>query len=90
LAATAASHWREIRARLILAGIADPLSLTSMHQILDVVESVVIEGMGSNNDIQRYYFRTYRPEPSELANAFTAEESDASFDAFSAALGGMH
>lgn len=52
---------------------------------------IVIEGYGSRSEIQRYYFRTYKPDPKELSTtAFTAEESDASFDAFSSALGNLH
>lgn len=73
-----------------MAGIANPIELDNMHQILDVVEMIVIEGLGNRSDIQRYYFRTYKPTARELSTAFTPEDSDASFDAFSNALGGMH
>lgn len=62
-----------------------------MHQILDVVELMIIEGMASSSDIQRYYFRTYKPDPLELTTtAFSEEESLASFDAFSASVQGLH
>ena len=76
---------------MTLAGIASPLDLPCMHQILDVVEMIVIEGYGSRSDIQKYYFRTYKPDPRELTStAFTPEESLASFDALSSALGNLH
>lgn len=74
-----------------MAGIASPLALSNMHRILDVVELMIIEGMSSTSDIQRYYFRTYKPDPLELTTtAFSEEESLASFDAFTSAARGMH
>lgn len=76
---------------MVMAGVVEPLSLPTMHQLLDVMEMIIIEGLGTSNDIQRYYYRTYQPDPKELDTAtFTVEETDASFEAFSAAFGGMH
>lgn len=76
---------------MIMAGILDPLSLPTMHHLLDVVEMIVIEGMHRNDDIQRFYYRTYQPDPDQIAQVgFTEEESEASFTAFSVAIGNMH
>lgn len=74
-----------------MAGIADPLRLSSLHHLLDVMEMILIEGMGTSNEIQRYYYRTYKPDPADAATStFTMEESEDSFSAFTAALGDMH
>lgn len=74
-----------------MAGVADPLDMVSMHHILDVAEMLTIESMSSSNEIQRYYWRTYMPEPDELTTTgFSPSDQSDSFDAFSAALGNMH
>ncbi len=74
-----------------MAGVGTPLDLPSMHHLLDVAEMLTIESMSSSNEIQRYYWRTYKPDPAELsASGFTAQDQADSFYAFSAALGNMH
>lgn len=46
----AGHHWRSIRTRFINDGIADPMALTSLHAMLDKVESVVLEAVASGAD----------------------------------------
>lgn len=41
----AGHHWRSIRTRFLNDGIADPMALTSIHALLDKVESVVTEAV---------------------------------------------
>lgn len=45
LCAITAAHWRMVRHKLLLAGIADPMALGSMHALLDVAELMVLESM---------------------------------------------
>lgn len=52
LSAITATHWRMVRHKLALAGIAEPMRLPSMHWLLDVTESMVLESMQSNNPDQ--------------------------------------
>jgi hypothetical protein len=73
-----------------MAGVTDPLALLSMHHVLDVVELMIVEAQGTNDDIQRFYFRTYQPDPEDLAAGFTIEQTDASFSAFEAAFADLH
>lgn len=47
LSAMAALHWRAIRVRFLNDGIADPMALTSLHTLLDLVEAVVLEAVVS-------------------------------------------
>jgi hypothetical protein len=76
---------------MYMAGITDPLAMPSLHHLLDVTEMVIVESMGSSNEIQRFYYRTYKPDPAEIQVAsFSVEEQSASFDAFTQALGSMH
>lgn len=45
LAVMTAHHWRTIRLKFVLAGIADPMALPTMHILLDVMEKTVLESM---------------------------------------------
>jgi hypothetical protein len=74
-----------------MAGVTDPLALHTMHHVLDVVELMIVEALQTNDEIQRFYYRTYQPDPQDMTSAgFSIEETDASFDAFTSALGDMH
>jgi hypothetical protein len=42
-----AHHWRTVRLKMLLAGIADPMKLPSMHILLDLVENLVLESFQS-------------------------------------------
>lgn len=50
LCVNTAQHWRRIRAHLINSGISDPMCLTSLHALLDVVESMLEESIANNAD----------------------------------------
>ena len=47
LCVMAGHHWRSVRTRFLNDGIADPMALTSLHVMLDKVESVVLEAVVS-------------------------------------------
>lgn len=100
LAVMAAHHWRTIRLKLTLGGIADPMMLPSMHILLDAVESAILESMhGSSSgdgEMKRSMFldSLYGPSPANNLNGddysptpegFGDEEVEASFDAFAQA-----
>lgn len=89
---TAAYHWRSIRARLMLAGVADPLrQLPDLHAVLDIAENVILEGKANEGGdaLQRYLFQTYKPEIGEKPQGFDDEDQLAAFDAFGGALGDL-
>jgi len=41
----AAQHWRSIRVRFMKDGISDPMALSSLGVLLDMVEAVVLESL---------------------------------------------
>jgi hypothetical protein len=90
----ATSHsWRLIRAKLAAGGITDPLRhFPTMHGLLDIVESMALEGKAEEGPdaIQRFYFELYKPEPDKVAEQFKPEDTEDSFAAFAAMAGGMH
>jgi hypothetical protein len=69
-----AFHWRRVRLDLALAGIADPMSLPTMHTLLDIVERLILESMQSakpkEDEAKRENFlnRLYMPDPAEMAD----------------------
>ena len=103
LSVLAAHHYRQVRTRLLLAGIADPMGLRNMHMLLDTVESMVLESLSMSGDrdaeFQRSQFidRLYSPVNDAGLNGsgyagtpagFEDDAVEASFDAFAAATGG--
>jgi hypothetical protein len=68
LASISGQHWRTVRAHLIDKGIPDPMLLPSMHALLDVVETMVVESIHADKprDTQRkrdeFYDTLYKPE----------------------------
>lgn len=51
-----------IRGRLVLAGITDPLrQLPTLFALLDVVETMILDGMTKEEERTRYWTRTYSP-----------------------------
>ncbi len=104
LAVMTAHHWRTIRTKLLLAGIADPMGLRSMHMLLDTTESTIMESMSSSREkdaeFKRDQFvdRLYSPA-NDVSNlngegyvaapaGFEPENVEAAFDAFAAATSG--
>ena len=43
LANLAGHHWRAVRNKLLCGGIADPMTLPTMHPLLDVIEAMAVE-----------------------------------------------
>ena len=90
-----AHHWRDVRAKLALAGIPDPLTLPSMHTLLDIVETIAVESMANARDgktkVERFYHALYRPRVVKgrrlvPPSGFSDADTEASFDAFSKGL----
>lgn len=70
LAATAALNWRSVRTRLRDRGIADPMALPSMHDVLDEAEAIAIESFANGGKtalevkakVSSYYDQIYAPD----------------------------
>lgn len=89
LAQATGHYWRTIRAKLILAGITDPLrELPDLHALLDVVEASATEQM-STEERDKFNFQMYRPDPSEKPVGFDEDEQLDAFAAFEAVAGGL-
>lgn len=87
LTISAADSWRTLRARLIRAGIADPLTqLPDMHAVLDLTEDLISEGK-KPADLESWQFMLYRPDPNAAPESFSEDEQMAAFGAFEAAFG---
>ena len=101
LSVLTAHHWRSLRLKLIMAGISNPMTLTSMHMVLDSTESAILESMhgdsAKDGEMKRTMFldRLYGPsiEVNELngesyipqPEGFGDDDVEASFDAFAQA-----
>jgi len=101
LASMTGHHWRTVRAHLINHGIADPMGLPSMHALLDITETMVIEAIQEDKPEktrlkrEQFYNQLYVPDrvavsvdgktKPALAEPEVAEEA---FDQFARALGG--
>lgn len=94
-----AHHWRALRLKLVLAGIVNPMLLSTMHILLDSTEAAVLESMSGEKDseMRRTMFldRLYAPSPEVKTingkrhvakpKGFDDDEVEASFDAFAQA-----
>lgn len=101
LSVMTAHHWRVIRTKLIQAGIADPMSLTSLHVVLDTTEAAILEGFAMSRakdaEMKQSLFldKLYSPTADQFGindedydatpKGFASEDIEASFDAFAAA-----
>lgn len=101
LSVLTAHHWRTLRNRMLMAGIPDPMRLTSMHALLDTTEATVLEAMHGDNprdgEMKRSMFLDRLYAPSLAVNTlngdeyvaqpegFEEDEVEASFDAFAQA-----
>lgn len=96
LAVMTAHHWRTIRLKLVQSGVHDPMSLRSMHMLLDATEGAILEAMSGDRDseMKRTMFldKLYSPlsDPSsatatERPRGFTDDDTEDAFDAFAAA-----
>lgn len=74
------------------SGLFDPLrQLPSMHTLLDVVEAMILEGMQSEEDRDKYYRRVYTPPVGSMKRGRTPPPGwgrDDELDAFDALLDG--
>ncbi|AXN53311.1 hypothetical protein PBI_THONKO_39 [Mycobacterium phage Thonko] len=69
----AAHNWRLVRSKVRDKGIAVPMSLPSMHDILDVAEEIAIEGEAQSarkpeeakRAVERYFDRLYAPDSAD-------------------------
>jgi hypothetical protein len=80
LSVVAAHNWRDIRQKIIRAGVTEPMQMSSMHALLDYVESVVIEALAQSGEgrdaakqaqraIDSFYDSLYKPDPKNELNA---------------------
>lgn len=100
LALQTAYLWRAIRVRLLDAGIPNPMTLPSMHPILDLTEKLMVESMtGKTAEEQqtRFFDRLYGPPPTPIRASkgrkivpppgFSEAEMAASWQSWTAAQG---
>lgn len=97
LAVMTGHHWRTLRQKLLAGGIADPMTLPSMHVLLDHTEAVVTEALSHGEDakaeLDSFNRSLYGPTPDALRlngpdyvpAGFSDEDVEASFDAFARA-----
>lgn len=86
LSATAVAHWPSIRGRLVMSGVTDPLrGLPNVYALLDVVETMILEGMRDEQERERYWVRAYAPPPGSIAAKRTPKgwDRDSEMAAFS-------
>jgi hypothetical protein len=77
-----------VRARLALAGIANPMELPSMHVILDTVEQMLRESCQDPIEWERLQTQLYMPDRDDPEQAGWGEQEQLeSFDAFMGAVG---
>lgn len=102
LSVMTAHHWRPVRTKLLLAGIADPMGLRNMHMLLDTVESMILESMSMSGEKDAEFKRSqfidqlYSPAndvglsdgKAAIPAGFSPDEVDSAFDAFAAATAG--
>lgn len=89
-----AYHWRTIRQKLLMAGIAQPMTLPSMHVLLDSAEALAVESVtGGDNpaeELASLYRRLYGPTPDgpdTVPAGFDPDEMEDAFDAFARVAG---
>lgn len=91
-----AYHYRTIAAKMVLAGIPDPMALPSLHALLNVTEHIMLEACEKPRDRDHQLHLLYRPDPADVRringktqlavpSGFSKEEQASSFDAFAAA-----
>jgi hypothetical protein len=96
-----AHHWRSIRLKLTTAGILDPMMLPSMHVLLDLTETSILEAMhgktAREGEMQRATFldQLYAPtlqvrnlngdKTAVAPDGFDIDDVEDSFDAFAKA-----
>lgn len=75
-------NWRNIRQKLITSGVANPMKLSSLHALLDVVEDIVVDSVfraaerekddappsAGETAVKRFYDEIYVPDPEEYGD----------------------
>lgn len=101
LSVLTAHHWRTLRNKMLMAGVSDPMQLSSMHVLLDTTEAAILEAMHGDNardgEMKRSMFLDRLYAPSLAVNAlngdkyvaqpegFEPDDVESSFDAFAQA-----
>lgn len=86
LALLTAHNWRAVRSHIIGLGIGDPMEMSSMHQILDVTEKLVIESFVSTDhkkdqrDREKFIDTLYRPSLEEMKSPGSEMAAPAGFE----------
>lgn len=87
LASLAAHAWRQVRTKLAMGGVHDPLhQLSSLHALLDVVENMAMESKSGEGAgaIQHLFYDLYKPDEQEVQKLRETVDTDGDFDAFAA------
>ena len=86
LCSVTARQWPTIRGRLTTSGGANPLArLAHLHELLDAVESMIVEGKKDDKARADYWRSFYGPTLTEEVRerpGWTAEEEMSAFDAW--------
>lgn len=73
----AAHNWRALRYKIQTYGIADPMSLPSLHSLLDHFEQLVLESFDHDDkgkaERDEFISRLYRPDPPVLVSKAGAD-----------------
>lgn len=92
LAALTAKHWRDVRLKLLYAGVPDPMALPTMHRLLDATEQLITAGLddATADELRAELYPPAAPAAGQpTPPPFTAAESAASFGLFAAAMAGI-
>jgi hypothetical protein len=80
-------NWRNIRAKLVDAGIANPMTLPSLHSVLDITEDIVVDSLFRSGDkregppsegerkVRQFYDAIYAPEAPDTDDVDSEEFS---------------
>lgn len=85
------ANWGQVRGRLVLAGIPDPVRQVPLLALLDAVEAMVREGHKDEKESQRFTRELYKPRAKRGAGGGTAHKgfSDGEMEAQARALAAM-
>lgn len=102
LSLMAATHWRAVRTRIRSYGIADPMRLPSMHDVLDEAEKIWLEQLHTGDEAKdkmvrgQLFDKLYAPDPDDTEVSgggkrppswFDPTQVEATFNAMTRTLG---
>lgn len=79
LSATAVRNWPQVRGRLVMSGVGDPLKeLPNIFGLIDAVEAMVLDGISDETERSKYFTRMYKPPVGSLSAKKNPKGWDAS------------